>query len=743
MSNHAHVGNAQEVDIEECKAEVEKLRAHKKTLEGKIQGYSFLGNRLREKDEECRQLKQKLAEVTQNTHSKTDNRPVTPQNTSCLTSTKNIQTSLHLMNDIHVINTSNGHPYPLQLATQSHQASANTTGLIESGTKQSSPIDCLIKAKSTNIVNMSSNHTTVETIRLFPSETKPAVYGPPGDGVAYPPVFVRRESEVLQNYDKSHPIQGSPTDAQTESCDQTDGLTKGAGSLGIQIQKDLKSYDVPNETSLNLMNFEDSILYPPTDFKKVPVDDSAVDQLISMQVRADLVTDGPSQNIKKYVEDHLLPMLQKQEEETKRKEERWKSERCELLQKIEQLEMPRTKNQTPGQSFSENQMPGWDVVQRNEAMKSSDVRLLEEHNKQLVDANRSWQAFYEKTQTEQQKTADHYKEKFEALTQEISRMKVQDEQKKADFQKILFESKQKQADEEALKEEMQHYKGKAEALERQLQQIHPGVLQNNMNALHIAGTSGPPEFNITNGRSLRDLQVENETLRCQLTVFQEDFDRERSDRAQAQAAKENFKEELDAVKQECNLLRNQMKQNERNMRQAQSNCREAHREKDNLQQEIRDLKNTLRREKEANAMHLQRPFPAQIQPVPQHQGYLNHPGGMVNGTPHIEPSRVAAQPQTDPFAQPIPSYMANTHQRSSGVPQPQKDMSGEWQCNRCTVNNHPSRTVCEVCGYKQPFAQQRPGYVPPQLYRTGYNGDQMEPCESFDLSTDTGDLAQD
>lgn len=39
--------------------------------------------------------------------------------------------------------------------------------------------------------------------------------------------------------------------------------------------------------------------------------------LLSIQVHADLVTDGPNQNIRKYVQDQLLPMLQKQEEDSK------------------------------------------------------------------------------------------------------------------------------------------------------------------------------------------------------------------------------------------------------------------------------------------------------------------------------------------------------------------------------------------------------------------------------------------
>ncbi|XP_033735546.1 uncharacterized protein LOC117324040 [Pecten maximus] len=739
MSKHVQSSDGQGVDVKECKAELEQLRAHKKTLEGKIQGYSFLGNRLREKDEECRLLKQKLAEVTQNSHQNTDSHSDSPQN-DYITSNKTIQTSLHLLNDYRHTHTSN---------VRSNQLSTNSTDLFGSAPKQENPNlitdDCLFppegKGKPTVHVNMLSNHTAVETNRLFPSGIKPAVYGPPVEGVTYPPTFVRRESEAFQNHELSHPI-------DINSKDEIDGPTKGSPAT----QKELTSYDVPNIGSLNLMNFEDNILYPPTGGK---VDDHAVDQLISIQVRADLATDGPTQNIKKYVEDHLLPMIQKMEEENKRKEEQWNGEKTTLLEKIQQMEIGQSKNQTPSQSFSENQMSGWNVVQRTEVMKPSDVKMLEEHNKQLADANRSWQAFYEKRQTEQQKTANYYKEQFAGMTQEINKMKVQDEQKRAEFQKMLFEAKQKQIDEEALKEELQHYKSKVESLERQLEQIRPGILQGNMNALHIAGTAGPPEFNITNGRSLHELQVEIDTLRCQLTVFQEDFDRERNDRAQAQAAKESLKEQLESVKQELNFTRNQLKQNERQTRLAENNCQEAHREKDKLRQQITELKNTLRREKEANAMHLQRPFPMQFQPGPQHPGYLNHqpvpqhlnhPGPLTNGSPHIEPSRVAAQPQTDPFAQPVPPYMVNTHQRSSasGVTQPPQDFnfqradpshSGEWQCERCTYNNHPTRTICEVCGH----TQQRQGGVP--VYRKGYIGDQMEPCESGDLSTDTGDLA--
>ncbi|XP_069123414.1 TNFAIP3-interacting protein 1-like [Argopecten irradians] len=743
MSNHAWAQNVDEeqVDIQKCRAELEELRTHKKTLEGKIQGYNFLGTRLRQRDKECEELRQKLAEVTQNNQQQTNIRSVSLQNDiDLLTSNKTIQTSLHLLNGYHNTNPSDVHNYQHPVSNL-NQVSTNTTDLFGSAPKQLEngniiSDDCLFppeeKEKPKVHVKMTSNHTTVETNKLFPSETRPAVYGPPADGVRYPPTFVQPERKIFQEVSNR---------VDSNSSDQTDGPTKGSPGT----PRELKSFDIPNKSSLNLMNFEDNILYPPIDVK---VDDHAVDHLISIQVRADLATDGPTQNIKKYLEDELLPRIQKVEEENQRKEDQWNIEKSALLEKIRQLEAGQRKNPSPGQSLSENQMSGWNVVQKSEAMNPGDVKLLEDHNKQLVDANRSWQAFYEKTQADQQKTSDYYKDKFAGMTQEINRLKSQDEQKRAEFQKMLFEAKQKQIDEEALKEEVKHYKSKVESLERQLEQIRPGFLQSNMNALHIAGTMGPPEFNIPNGKSLHDLQTENDTLRCQLTVFQEDFDRERSDRAQAQAAKETLREQLEGVKQEMTVVRNQMKQNERQMRIAESNCQDAHREKDKLRQQITELKNTLRREKEANAMHLQRPYQPQYQPIPQHPGYMNHPGAMTNGTPHIEHNRVAAQPQTDPFAQPVPSYLINNHQKSSapGIPNTPQDFnftrSGpahhkEWHCEKCTFSNHPSRTVCEVCGHTQ---KRNVAGIGAPIYR-GYNCDQMEPCESGDLSTDTGDLA--
>lgn len=157
------------------------------------------------------------------------------------------------------------------------QTSTNTINLFGNGPRQGNSTavadDCLFDPieKATNQNKMSSNPSTVDSNRLFSSNANPGVYGapgdgvsyppgdgvsyPPGDGVMYPPNFVRQESQPFQNHD-------------IDLSNTSPVMTNDAPARPANTQHpELAGYDIPTKASLNLMDFEDKVLYPHSEGK--------------------------------------------------------------------------------------------------------------------------------------------------------------------------------------------------------------------------------------------------------------------------------------------------------------------------------------------------------------------------------------------------------------------------------------------------------------------------------------------
>uniref|UniRef100_K1QB46 Uncharacterized protein n=1 Tax=Magallana gigas TaxID=29159 RepID=K1QB46_MAGGI len=112
---------------------------------------------------------------------------------------------------------------------------------------------------------------------------------------------------------------------------------------------------------------------------------------------------------------------------------------------------------------------------------------------------------------------------------------------------------------------------------------------------------------------------------------------------------------------------------------------------EDLQQENAVLREQLQHEKDRNAQQ-------------QYYQMMNRPPAPEYGTPY------RAQPETDPMAKPVPPYMFQTGYAHNGLGEfsrPQmsnkaqlspEQLPGAWGCPHCTYTNHPSRTVCEICG---------------------------------------------
>ncbi|KAK3089498.1 hypothetical protein FSP39_004099, partial [Pinctada imbricata] len=184
----------------------------------------------------------------------------------------------------------------------------------------------------------------------------------------------------------------------------------------------------------------------------------------------------------------------------------------------------------------------------------------------------------------------------------------------------------------------------------------------------------------------------------QLTVFKEDFDKERTDRAQAQASKADIQKKLDSEKRETSRLKRDIQNLQRQLKVTEDNVQQTLRQNQALQQENTNLRTQIRRDR-STATNMYQPYHP---PPPHPMGYHNHA------------AHVPTHPETEPYEGPVPPYMFNRDTRymngygneiSNRQAVPPEQMPGSWMCPQCTYYNHPKRTVCEMCGqvYTAPY----------------------------------------
>lgn len=179
-------------------------------------------------------------------------------------------------------------------------------------------------------------------------------------------------------------------------------------------------------------------------------------------------------------------------------------------------------------------------------------------------------------------------------------------------------------------------------------------------------------------------------LKQQLTLFAEDFEKERQDRASAESKAEKMRKERDRVKVS---LENKIKQLNSQFKGLEETIRSKSRQVADMQFQIDDLKLQLQIAQRKATV------------APQHSYNFHAPPSSFNGpTTHLfQPSggdRYNSE-TTQITRMTVPQQVPKPITTGPGPPLvPAEHLAGAWTCRECTYINYPNRTVCDICGYQ-------------------------------------------
>ncbi|KAL3877801.1 hypothetical protein ACJMK2_035450 [Sinanodonta woodiana] len=428
--------------------------------------------------------------------------------------------------------------------------------------------------------------------------------------------------------------------------------------------------------------------------------------------------------------------------------------------KIKELEATIADLQKPVKSLtsesSDTQLgTGWVKVQREQdtltQRDASEAKTmqLQSQIQQLKDANQKWSNEWKKLVAQHEATmAEQHQEKSQ-LQHELAEYHIQDEQRKQEFDRIILDLKKRLEDAEMTKEDalnqlhtvnlkcdsMQakmmeaedrcdQFKRQKQSLETEISLLRSGSVYN-----QSQGSNSSP----VSQKKVSEAETENMVLRQQLLLFQEDFQKERHDRARAQSMKDDFAKENDNLKKKIRHLDGRKIEMESLLQHANDKLREVTMERERLKAENYELQNKIKSIEMTNTQLLQQLQQQQHQqqqqreqyqtPIIQSAGLSPSPQRMFQ--PYVNPQMYQGQQyqqqQQQHNAMWTPQqFVGNTDWQqvnSSAYQQSQPTrvsppimqiypgasahelLPGAWNCPSCTYSNYPKRTVCEICGY--------------------------------------------
>ncbi|CAG5132025.1 unnamed protein product [Candidula unifasciata] len=185
----------------------------------------------------------------------------------------------------------------------------------------------------------------------------------------------------------------------------------------------------------------------------------------------------------------------------------------------------------------------------------------------------------------------------------------------------------------------------------------------------------------------RDYQTEIGLLKQQLTVFAEDFEKEKKDRILAEKKAEKLKKERDQIKAS---LETRLKRVSVQLRAQEEDLRTKARQNADLLFQVDDLKLKLQREQRKNALATHNSYNYQVPPA-SYQGPMSMAyNSDMNG--HV----------TNPnMGRSVNHLFVNGSHASAGFSHQSspEHLPGAWMCKHCTYINYPNRTVCDICGF--------------------------------------------
>ncbi|KAM9603804.1 TNFAIP3-interacting protein 1 isoform 2-T6 [Morphnus guianensis] len=262
--------------------------------------------------------------------------------------------------------------------------------------------------------------------------------------------------------------------------------------------------------------------------------------------------------------------------------------------------------------------------------KEKKVKILEHQRRELLEVNKQWdQHFRAMKQKYEQKVADLHQELAEAR-RALTELESEREQKQRDFDRKLLLAKSRIETEEAekerlamevrdlqqrmrfLQEQLAPVTRQREYQEKEIQRLNKALEE----ALNVQA-SPPPIFASTMEPAgkvpQQELLTQNELLKQQVKIFEEDFQRERSDRERMNEEKEELKQQLEKLQKQLVISNNQL-------RASKDDCQREKEEKEKL-------KKLLKQHKQASGERLHpEPQPGPLGPAcPMYQYQYSPP----------------------------------------------------------------------------------------------------------------------
>uniref|UniRef100_A0A8D0KEI9 TNFAIP3-interacting protein 1 n=1 Tax=Salvator merianae TaxID=96440 RepID=A0A8D0KEI9_SALMN len=278
--------------------------------------------------------------------------------------------------------------------------------------------------------------------------------------------------------------------------------------------------------------------------------------------------------------EELRTKLEKELEQRNRISEKLRCENLELRKMMMMSNKEGTR--TEGPECAEQQQKGAteEKVTGKSMLGSSEkkVKILEHQRSELLEVNKQWDHHFRSMKQQYEQKITDLRQKLADSQKALGELEADWEQKQRDFDRKLLLAKSKIEEEEAAKgrltDEVKELKQRVKCLQNQLTPItrqreyqEKEILRLNKaleEALNFqASAASPMAFTSPAelGMSIRHQEVmtQNELLKQQVKIFEEDFQRERSDRERMNEEKEELKQQLDNLQKQLMVTNNQLR----------------------------------------------------------------------------------------------------------------------------------------------------------------------------------------
>ncbi|XP_068958683.1 TNFAIP3-interacting protein 1 isoform X2 [Petaurus breviceps papuanus] len=210
------------------------------------------------------------------------------------------------------------------------------------------------------------------------------------------------------------------------------------------------------------------------------------------------------------------------------------------------------------------------------------VKILEQQRSELLEVNKQWDQHFRSMKQQYEQKITELRQKLADSQKLVSELEADREQKQRDFDRKLLLAKSKiemeEADKERLTAEGKDLRQRAKYLqdqlaplsrqreyqEKEIQRLNKALEE----ALNIQASPSPTPHAFVNpegpGGLLRkqELLTQNELLKQQVKIFEEDFQRERSDRERMNEEKEELKKQLEKLQAQLKAFKDEEKARE-------------------------------------------------------------------------------------------------------------------------------------------------------------------------------------